>query len=372
MGITVLSSVSANVAPPAPVADLTSDTPKTTQDFASLFIDQLSASLAGIAPAPNDTTDVASSHGLIIDSTSQTSIDPALIGINIPFTNLVPTSFKQAEIPESENTLSVSDMLFPGTHKNAPQDGQLLLEQSASKTSFLASSESIPDAPAALKSVSDKPLSFSDLLSKTQIPNLIAAPANEPKFINLVETTNLAADKALGEPSAPSTPVAMSTGHAQAPLSAQKAMTESTIPIPINQAQWANHLGEKVVWLARNEQQTAQININPPQLGPMQISLSMSGDQATAMFASPHAEVRQAIEDAMPRLREMLSSAGVSLGEANVGAQLPQQNRDNRPQFANTPSNGGRIADENDILGRESTSGTLPILRGRGLVDLFA
>jgi len=148
------------------------------------------------------------------------------------------------------------------------------------------------------------------------------------------------------------------------------------ISTPIHESQWASNLGEKIVWLARNDQQTAQISINPPQLGPMQISLSMSGDQATAMFASPHPEVRQAIEDAMPRLREMLSSAGISLGDANVGTQLPQQNRDNAPQFANTPSNGGRIADENAILGKDSqmgsTSGTLPILRGRGLVDLFA
>ncbi len=372
MGITVLSSVSANVAPAALVPGLTSDTPNTTQDFALLLVDQLSASLAGITPAPDDTANVEPTQGLIIDSTSQISIDPALIGINTTFTNLVITSFKQVEIPESENTFTVSDMLHPETLKNAPQHDQLLLEQSASKTSFLSSSESIPDAPAVPKSVSDKPQNFSDLLSKTQTPNLIATPSQEPKFINLVETVNLTADKTLGEPSAPSTPLAMSTGHAQAPLSAQKAMTESTIPTPINQAQWANHLGEKVVWLARNEQQIAQININPPQLGPMQISLSMSGDQATAMFASPHAEVRQVIEDAMPRLREMLSSAGVSLGEANVGAQLPQQNRENSPQFANTPSNGGRIADENDILGRETTSETLPILRGRGLVDLFA
>lgn len=145
-----------------------------------------------------------------------------------------------------------------------------------------------------------------------------------------------------------------------------------TIPASLHSTEWTQDFGNRVVWLARNDQQSAQININPANLGPIQINLSLQGDQMSANFVSAHGEVRQAIEDALPRLREMLSNSGIALGDANVGAQLPQQQRDLSSQLAK-PS---RLADENAILGREGVSATLttslPIQRGQGLVDLFA
>lgn len=146
----------------------------------------------------------------------------------------------------------------------------------------------------------------------------------------------------------------------------------STINAHLHSAAWPQQFSDKIVWLARNEQQSAQLTINPPQLGPIQISLNLSGDQASIAFASPHAEVRQAIESAMPQLKEMLSSAGISLGQSNVGANLSQQTANN--PFAD--ANGNRSADENAILPANdkaaSAAGSPALHRGRGLVDLFA
>lgn len=147
-----------------------------------------------------------------------------------------------------------------------------------------------------------------------------------------------------------------------------------TVSTPLQDSRWTQDFGDKVVWLAKNDQQVAQININPPQLGPMHITLNLNGDQASALFVSPHAEVRQAIEDAMPHLREVLAGAGINLGQANVGTQLPQQNGGAQPQFS-TPSRSGG---DNAILRAENgqrtgTSTPLPAVRaGRGMVDLFA
>lgn len=140
----------------------------------------------------------------------------------------------------------------------------------------------------------------------------------------------------------------------------------------LHSAAWPQQFGDKIVWLARNDQQSAQLIINPPQLGPIQISLNLSGDQASIAFASPHAEVRQAIESAMPQLKEMLSSAGISLGQSNVGGNLHQQPADN--PFAD--ANGKRSVDENAILpandNAANAAGSAVLHRGRGLVDLFA
>ena len=145
-----------------------------------------------------------------------------------------------------------------------------------------------------------------------------------------------------------------------------------TVTTALDTPNWQHDFGTRVVWLAKNDQQVAQININPPQLGPVQISISLNGDQASATFASPHAEVRQAIQDSLPQLRELFSTAGISLGQANVGTQLPSQNREASYQFANE----ARSSRENAILSPDShassASAGIPIQRGRGLVDLFA
>ncbi|WP_428826970.1 flagellar hook-length control protein FliK [Azonexus sp. IMCC34842] len=163
-----------------------------------------------------------------------------------------------------------------------------------------------------------------------------------------------------------------------APLAAgrQAQGTEAAQPQNVSthlrDASWPQQFGDKIVWLAKNDQQTAQININPPQLGPVQITINLSGDQATLAFASPHAEVRQAIESAMPQLKDLLASAGINLGQANVGANLAQQNPNNPSQ----PANENRSAGENAILpandNAPSTGASTVLNRGRGLVDLFA
>ena len=124
--------------------------------------------------------------------------------------------------------------------------------------------------------------------------------------------------------------------------------------------------------MAKNDQQTAQINITPPQLGPVQITLNLNGDSANVLFASPHAEVRQAIESSLPQLREMLASAGISLGESNVGANLAQQSHNN--QFMMADKNQSTL--ENAILPANEAVPTASSVQvpkaGRGLVDLFA
>lgn len=147
---------------------------------------------------------------------------------------------------------------------------------------------------------------------------------------------------------------------------------ESKISPHLRDMSWSQSFGDQVVWITKSAVQSAQISINPPELGQMQITLSLTGDQAKLSFASPHLEVRQAIESAMPHLKEMLSLSGINLGQANVGAHLPQQQRETPPE--NT--NGKRIEDENAILreieGTLTSNNSAILQRGRGLVDLFA
>lgn len=146
------------------------------------------------------------------------------------------------------------------------------------------------------------------------------------------------------------------------------------VETPVRDQSWSTDFGQKVVWLATQDKQAAQITLNPPQLGPIEISLSMKNDQATAVFASPHAEVREAIETALPRLREMLAGVGIELGQANVSAESFRQAQDNPQQGRSSPSatgddqaNGGSAR-----LNGIQVGATSMLKGGNGLVDTFA
>lgn len=137
----------------------------------------------------------------------------------------------------------------------------------------------------------------------------------------------------------------------------------------LGSAGWGTELGQKVVWLANQQQQVAHINVTPPQLGPIEIRLNLASDQASAVFVSPHAAVRDAIEAALPRLREMLAESGLTLGNVDVSAhsfgnprqenpQAGDKSRSLVPEFATVHSGMGTLAG----MARD----------GRGLVDIFA
>lgn len=139
---------------------------------------------------------------------------------------------------------------------------------------------------------------------------------------------------------------------------------------------WDNQVSQRIVYMVGKEQ-AATLTLNPPDLGPVQIVLNVSNDQASVAFSSEQLEVRQALENALPRLREMMSESGIALGNATVDAGAPgrqQQDAERRAQGGN--GNGGNLADNgreaepalNEVAPRTRTVG----LGERGMVDLFA
>lgn len=133
---------------------------------------------------------------------------------------------------------------------------------------------------------------------------------------------------------------------------------------------WSQALGDKVVWMAAGAQQTASLTLNPPNMGPLQIVLNITNDQATASFFSAQPEVRQALEAAFPKLREMMNEAGIQLGQATVGAENPRQNdpSDRQAQRLAAPFN---VTDDGVAIGQLSPNAVIQH-SGRGLVDTFA
>lgn len=148
--------------------------------------------------------------------------------------------------------------------------------------------------------------------------------------------------------------------------------TSTTIQTPVRSSGWNHDFGQKIVWLASNEKQSAQITLNPEQMGPIEVSLSVDKGNVSASFTSANAEVREAIETALPRLREMFASAGIELGQTNVSAESfrqPTPERDN--QGRPSPGTGGTGILAPTTAAPAHTGGRA-VLQGNGLVDTFA
>ena len=151
-----------------------------------------------------------------------------------------------------------------------------------------------------------------------------------------------------------STPVNSPTGPA------------ASIPVPLGQAGWGQAFGNQVAWVVNQGMPSAELHLSPPDLGPMSVRISMEQDQASMAFSSPHAMVREAIEAALPRLRDMLGSQGITLVDVNVSQH----------GSAHTPRDPG--GDGNAAVSGRAANGEIevaaPVVQGRllGMLDLYA
>ena len=136
---------------------------------------------------------------------------------------------------------------------------------------------------------------------------------------------------------------------------------------------WDQALGQKVVWMVAGEHQTASLTLNPPDLGPLQVVLNVSNSQANATFIAAQPEVRQALEAALPKLREMLGEAGIQLGQASVNSGTPNQQGSFEQQGSQAtrghglPGNRDTTADDGQVRVSRVQSPS----SGLGLVDTF-
>ena len=143
---------------------------------------------------------------------------------------------------------------------------------------------------------------------------------------------------------------------------------------PVASPGWGDVLGDRVMWMVGQQQQGAELRLNPPALGPLEVKLSMTDGQATLTFSTQHLPVKEALEAATPRLREMFSESGINLGSVsvNVGTSSQQQQAEaQQSQRQNGDWKGAEQAD-NEFATMTRIGVTAIRSQGNGMVDYFA
>lgn len=122
-------------------------------------------------------------------------------------------------------------------------------------------------------------------------------------------------------------------------------------------------IGDAVRWMADQKIGHAHIKVTPNDLGTVEIRLRLEGDRVHADFSSAQAEVRQALESSLPRLRDMLGQHGFQLAHADVGQQQSPPSKGGGSQHGEGGPDAGESVAEAPRTVR---------MTARGLVDAYA
>jgi flagellar hook-length control protein FliK len=113
---------------------------------------------------------------------------------------------------------------------------------------------------------------------------------------------------------------ASGTTAAQQATSAQKS-DPATMPLNIRQEQVSDEVAERINMMMAKNLKHVDIRLDPPEMGRMHIRLNMGTDSAGVQFTVSNQQARDAIEQSLPRLREMFAQQGIQLADTSVQQQ---------------------------------------------------
>ncbi|WHS61918.1 flagellar hook-length control protein FliK [Pseudomonas sp. G2-4] len=151
-------------------------------------------------------------------------------------------------------------------------------------------------------------------------------------------------------------------------------------PIAMNQSGWTEEVVNRVMYLSSVNLKAADIQLQPAELGRLDIRVNMVPDQQTQVtFMSAHPGVREALEGQMHRLRDSFAQQGmgqvdVSVSDQSRGSQNPDQQAQQQAQAGRVTSSGGRVdaADENLPASIAEVAAATTSVIGSSAVDFYA
>jgi flagellar hook-length control protein FliK len=156
-----------------------------------------------------------------------------------------------------------------------------------------------------------------------------------------------------------------SAASTSASLAASAPAMEQALRTAVGTPRWSEELASRLVVMSSRGQHEGSLTLTPEHLGPLEVRISINQNTANVWFGAQHADTRAALAEAMPRLRELFSEAGLSLGQAGVSQETPRRSASDA-----TPGQGS-FSGESDAA--EALVAPVVVRHlGSALVDLYA
>ena len=197
------------------------------------------------------------------------------------------------------------------------------------------------------------------------------------QFLNLMTQTQASAQHAIAGLVNPTESVMQENSQLRAEASKTQQQFEGfDKAVNIHKSDGQQQLSEKIRWMVNARNTMAEIRLDPPELGSMQVRVNVAGDAASVSFVVQSQQAKDALADAMPKLRDMLSEQGIELGDAQVRKDS-SSGQENGQQLAGNSHQGQGAGDRGENDGVDDTDGMRVIEQSisradKGGIDFYA
>lgn len=170
---------------------------------------------------------------------------------------------------------------------------------------------------------------------------------------------------------APHSLQAVDAPRALAPEAAAPSWHSANVPTPVGDSAFPGRFAAEVALLGAAGIERAEIHLQPRELGPVRIELTMSGESARIAFSAAQPDTRQAIEQSLPILEDLLAERGLVLGDASVSDGRAGRDPDDSPA-ARADSPASRTTNPDSVVGRPRTADARRVSVRRAILDVYA
>ena len=274
-------------------------------------------------------------NGTLVDSKEEDTQGKSETDVLLTQASIAAASGKESSKTLSDESDPVKEIQWGQQSKVASGETQTKGEASGNKEStkeLLTSTALIGKAEAESGKLAETQKAKMDIsaLGMTQVINGEAVNVTEPK------SADSFAQQLAGVSGATAT---------QQATAAQKT-DPAAAPLNIRQEQVSDEVAERINMMMAKNLKYVDIRLDPPEMGRMHIRLNMGSDGAAVQFTVSNQQARDAIDQSLPRLREMFAQQGIQLADTSVQQQSSGDSSQYGPQQEESSRQGSGFSEE--------------------------
>lgn len=297
---------------------------------------------------------------ILPSSLSDTDTPAVVVGATSVALSGIPA---QQTIQQSTQPLTQQDMaalkVINGHATNNPTEETAMLEESELSDMTLES-EGEAEGSAVTQIRNDQPVAASKLAQGADVADV--------KVSGMADITPVS--NALSADAEMTDDVIVTEAEAEQ-LEEQEQVTQNKERLEFgrDKEQWAPALGSRIVTMVADNIQQAEIHLDPPELGSMEIKMQLNQEQTSIQVQVQSPQVRDVLEANAQRLRDALAEQGLELAGFDVSQQQSESGQGGQQQ----DSPAGDSGDTDTLMAaEESGAATVTVRQSDGLLDAYA